>query len=373
MQELRPKAQEWVLSLDRLRARLKACSNPFHKYYEGLGRCPLCEVESKTGIVLFNYTGVIAGSQRIFNITAILKEIRSVQGPGELPPIPSKASVKLGPTKEYLAYRNKRNTKRILSFITATAGIAVICVTGLESAGALFLMIAALTAAGFIATSGRNVSQEMLKKAIVAFNDADRQLDIYKSEWYSTASDKRFNNMKSELLKLADKYNELTAKGQKMVSDAEANIRKYQLQKFLDSFRIYDAKIEKINHTRKATLQSYGIETAADIDPRYLVLIPGFGPKYANNLLEWRKKIESRFVFNPNKGVDRFQLAEIHKKINEEKLKLENELSKGAAQLKHIAEETKNIRNELMQKIEKVLQEYTQAEANLKCCGKSKR
>jgi DNA-binding helix-hairpin-helix protein with protein kinase domain len=164
----------------------------------------------------------------------------------------------------------------------------------------------------------------------------------------------------------------LTAKGQKMVRDAEANIRKYQLQKFLDSFRIYDAKIEKINHTRKATLQSYGIETAADIDPRYLVLIPGFGPKYANNLLEWRKKIESRFVFNPNKGVDRFQLAEIHKKINEEKLKLENELSKGAAELKRIAGETKNIRNELMQKIEKALQEYAQAEANLKCCSKSK-
>lgn len=372
MQELRPKAQEWVLALDRLRTKLKACINPFHKYYEGLGGCPLCEVESKLGIVLFNYTGVITGSQRIFNITAILKEIRSVEGPGELPPTPSKTSVKSRPIKEYLKYRNKCNTKRILSLFVAAAGIAGIFLTGTEPGGGFLLIIGALTAEGFIYVSSRDESRKMLKKARGAFNDVDNQLDRYINEWYSAASDKKFSKMKSDLLKLAEAYNELTAKGQKMLSDAEANIRKYQLQKFLDSFRIYDAKIEKINHTRKATLQSYGIETAADIDPRYLAVIPGFGPKYSNNLIEWRKKIESRFVFNPNQGVDRFQLAEIHKKINEEKSKLENELSNGGAQLKGISEETKKIRNELMQKIENSLKEYAQAEANLKCCSKSK-
>jgi DNA-binding helix-hairpin-helix protein with protein kinase domain len=137
MQELRPKAQEWVLSLDRLRARLKACSNPFHKYYEGLLSCPLCEVESKTGIVLFNYRGVIAGSLRIFNITAILKEIGSVQGPGELPPIPPKTSVRKSPIKQYLAYRNKRNNRRLLSAIIAVSGIAVLFLTTIEAAGAI--------------------------------------------------------------------------------------------------------------------------------------------------------------------------------------------------------------------------------------------
>ena len=153
-----------------------------------------------------------------------------------------------------------------------------------------------------------------------------------------------------------------------MIREAEVNLRKYQLQKFLDSFRIYDAKIDKISNTKKATLQSYGIETAADIDPRYLAVIPGIGPKYANNLIEWRRRIEDRFVFNPGKGLDRFQLAEIHKKINEEKSKLEDELSKGAAELRSIRDETINIRNRLMPKIDDALREYAKAEANLKCC-----
>lgn len=369
IKEQRPKALEWVLALGRLRTRLKACSNPFHKYYEALCSCPLCEVESKTGIVLFNYTGAVSGTQRIFNITAILKEIGSIQGPGELPSIPSKTSVKLSPTKEYISFRNKRRTKGVLSVFTAAAGILTIVITGIESAVGILLMISALVAAGFMVVSGRGEYLKILKKARAEFNRAGIDLDRYINEWYGTASDKKFNNLKLEMLKLGEEYNNLTAKGQRMIREAEANLRKYQLQKFLDSFRIYDAKIDKINHTKKATLQSYGIETAGDIDPRYLAVIPGVGIKYANNLIEWRRKIESRFVFNPNKGVDRFQLSEIHKKINEEKLMLETELSSGAAQLKLIGDETKNIRRELMQKIDKSLMEYAQAEANLKCCS----
>lgn len=369
IKEQRPKALEWVLALGRLRTRLKSCSNPFHKYYEVLSSCPLCEVESKTGIVLFNYTGAVSGTQRIFIITAILKEIGSIQGPGELPPIPSKTSVKSSPAKEYISYRNKRRNRGVLSVFTAAAGILTIVITGIESTVGILLMIGSLAAAGFMVVSGRGEYLKILKKTRAEFNRAGIDLDMYINEWYDTASDKKFNNLKSELLKLVEEYNNLTAKGQRMIREAEANLRKYQFQKFLDSFRIYDAKIDKINHTKKATLQSYGIETAGDIDPRYLAVIPGIGPKYANNLIEWRRKIESRFVFNPNKGVDRFQLSEIHKKINDEKLKLETELSSGVSQLKLIEDETKNIRRELMQKIDKALMEYAQAKANLKCCS----
>lgn len=372
MQERRPEAREWVAALDVLRTKLKACSNPFHKYYAGLSSCPLCDVESKTGIVLFNYTGIVTGSRRIFNITAILKEIRSVQGPGELPSIASKASVKSNPAKEYLAYRKKSNIKRILSVVIAAAGISGVFLTGIEVTGTAISIAVSLAAEVAITFSGRNEALRMQKKAKTAFYSAGVLLDGYINEWYRTAGDKRFNSMKAELLRLVEEYNEMTAKGQKMVREAEANIKKYQLQKFLDSFRIYDAKIDKINHTKKATLQSYGIETAADIDPRYLAVIPGFGPKYVNNLIEWRRKIESRFVFNPDKGVDRFQLSEIHKKINEEKLKLESQLSKGPAELKHIEDETTCIRNELMEKIRKAMQEYAQAEANLKCCSRAR-
>jgi DNA-binding helix-hairpin-helix protein with protein kinase domain len=354
--------------LDRLRVSLKACSNPFHKYYNALSRCPLCEIEAKSGIILFNYTGVIAGREKLFNITAVINEIRNVQGPGKLPPISSNTPVKLNPDKEYLSYRNKRTIKRALSSITIIAGASGIFFTGIDSAGVLLIIISTLTIAGSIAASGAAESRKMLKKARTALYDAGKEMDICMNQWNSDASDSRFYNLRSELLKLVDQYNELAAKGQKMVSEAEENIRKYQLEKFLDSFRIYDANIEKINHTRKATLQSYGIETAADIDPRYIAIIPGFSSKCVNNLLEWRSKVESRFVFNPNKGVDRFQLAEIHKKINEEKFKLENELSKGAAELKRIVDETINARNILRQKIEKAQHGYAKAEENLKCC-----
>lgn len=372
MQKRRPKALEWVLALEGLRSRLRACSNPFHKYYEGLRVCPLCEVESKTGIVLFNYTGLAAGGLRILNIAAIIKDIESIQSPGELPSLPSKTSVKASPDKEYVLYRKKHNTKKLLSVFTTVAGTLPAFIMGIESTGGVLLMLVALGAAGFIVLSGKDESKRIIKMARTEYYRAGIEVDKHTKEWYSTAGDRVFNDLKTKLLKLVEEYNQLCIKGHSMIEEAEANLREYQLQKFLDSFRVYDAKIDKINHTKKATLQSYGIETAADINPRYLAVIPGIGVKYANNLIEWRRKIESKFIFNPNKGVDRFQLAEIHIKINEEKSKLETELSKGAEELRYIRNETLNIRKELMQKIEKSLTEYAKAEANLKCCTRSR-
>lgn len=112
IREKRPKALDWVLALERLRTKLKSCPNPFHKYYEGLRDCPLCEMESKTGIVLFNYTGLISRGHRISDITAILKEIEGLQGPGGMPSIPSKGSVKASPAEEYVLYRKKHTADR---------------------------------------------------------------------------------------------------------------------------------------------------------------------------------------------------------------------------------------------------------------------
>lgn len=374
MQRKRPRAREWVLAMEVFRRRLRACSNHFHKYYEGLKACPLCEVESKTGIMLFNYTGLSVNRLSVFNITAIIKEIESIQSPGELPSIPAKTSIKASPDKEYALYRKKRTTKGLVALFTALAGVLGPLTIGAEAAGAgaVLFMLTAFGAAGFIVLSEKDETRRMIKKARTEFYRAGFELDKHINEWYGTAGDRKFNELKARLLKLGEDYNQLAMKGQRMIGEVEANLRKYQLQKFLDSFRIYDAKIDRINHTKKATLQSYGIETAADIDPRYLAVIPGIGPKYANSLMEWRRKIESRFVFNPNKGADTFQLAEIHKRINEEKSKLEDELSNGAEELRRIREETLNIRKKLMVKIEMVLTEYAKAEANLKCCTRSR-
>ena len=62
-------------------------------------------------------------------------------------------------------------------------------------------------------------------------------------------------------------------------------------------------RIRGIGNSRKLTLKSYGIETAADIDYYKITNISGFGPSTANLLLDWRKRVEAKFHFNPSQSI----------------------------------------------------------------------
>src|SRR5262245_3390315 len=145
----------------------------------------------------------------------------------------------------------------------------------------------------------------------------------------------------------------------------QASIRERQLLKFLDSFFIDAHKIPNIGPGRKATLASFGIETAADIDPRKILKIKGFGKNITGELVRWRKSLENRFVFDPSKGIDPADMAALTQKFRQRKTQIEGALLAGPELLNQISAEAMRKRQSLRMEVEAAARAVEQAHSDM--------
>ena len=114
--------------------------------------------------------------------------------------------------------------------------------------------------------------------------------------------------------------------------------RQRQLKEFLENFSIEKLKPEGLGSSLLINLKSEGIETAADVDRVAVSRVRGFGQKRTAMLIQWRKHLESKFVFDPSRGLSQqdhdnarlkysldFQKAELLLKDAAEQLRLHYE------------------------------------------------
>ena len=67
---------------------------------------------------------------------------------------------------------------------------------------------------------------------------------------------------------------------------------------------------------QEAALASFGIESAADIVANKVLFVPGLGPNDSALLMDWRKRLESRFVYDAKENdLDRQEIARIRAAI----------------------------------------------------------
>jgi DNA-binding helix-hairpin-helix protein with protein kinase domain len=117
--------------------------------------------------------------------------------------------------------------------------------------------------------------------------------------------------------------------------------RQRQLTEFLENFSIEKLKPEGLGSSLLINLKSRGIETAADVDRVAVSQVRGFGLKRTAMLVEWRRHLESKFVFDPSRGLSQqdhdsarlkfsldFQKAESYLKVAAEQLRLQYESTK---------------------------------------------
>jgi DNA-binding helix-hairpin-helix protein with protein kinase domain len=87
----RPSAKMWVQSLDELKSKIHSCKQvPVHKYFNELGNCPWCVLESKSGVNFFipKYTSqATSNTTSNFNLEQIWSRINSISSPGQAPEI----------------------------------------------------------------------------------------------------------------------------------------------------------------------------------------------------------------------------------------------------------------------------------------------
>lgn len=363
----RPKAVDWIKALENLKKSLVSCSlNQAHSYTGNHTKCPWCDYEGKTGIVLFS---AIIKSKSFgednpgLDIAIIWKRINSITPPYEqdFPEIksniykPSEEIVLAG--KLYRKIKIKRVTASILcvliSFILASIGGFGVYPLIIGGAFAVYSMTSKTT---------NNEAYNELKKG---YDNLNNQLKNIKERWNNEATPEMFNEKLSEITELKQLYEQLPRLRVKKIKELEKNLRNRQLYEFLDKFYIQSGNIDSIGTSRKAVLQSYGIETARDINKRDVMRVPGFGPHLTSKLVDWKKSVEQKFTFDPTKGISKSDMYKLEKEFYTTRIDIERQLGKGVNELQYIKSLIINRRDVLKKEADNCINKMGQIKADI--------
>ena len=365
---LRPQATEWITALAELNKQLARCKNEQNDLYPStVSSCPWCQVEAATGAVLFSVLVLPRTQPHLFDIVTVWRTIDSIQ----LSPPPRVPTEKdLGPrqpSREAVQLRTRSRTWKWCTRVTPFAiGIAALLLCG--AAPNLWLLWL-LGGWGLHSLISRIADKQPFAKFDSALLTAEAQhraahqryVDFSRSNFGAVG---KFWKKKKQLETLREEWNSLPGRRQRRVQELDNDRQRQQLEKFLGNFFIEHANIPGIGPGRKATLESYGIETAADVTKKKVRAVPGFGPAMAEKLIEWRRKTEQKFQFDPSQGVDPQQIAAVDRDILKDKGRLEQSLQAGATELLQTKRQIEKQHATLRRELEDALQRLAQARAD---------
>ncbi len=358
----RPTASDWVGVLTNLETELKKCgTNPAHYFFKALAGCPWCSIEGHTGVILF--VGVVSYDATTgFRLDLVWSRIQSVQRPGEaVAPDLSQLRVQIHPSSEAKRAGWKRRAKLTLIVAGVCVSIAVTLALGL-GAGVVWVAFIAV-GIGRAAWGGVGKDRERYEGDR---RRAETSLRSVQDRWRSEASDAKFQQKFVYLNELMTQYAELPKLRQSKLQELQRNLYQSQLRSYLERFSISSADIPNVGDTRKAMLASFNIDTAADVTLAAVDAVPGFGQFLTGQLLAWRQVLESRFVFNANRGVDPEHVRALDREISGKRAALESSLLKGGPELAHISSQIAAARQLLAKELETATCGLFQAEANVR-------
>jgi DNA-binding helix-hairpin-helix protein with protein kinase domain len=359
----RPSAAEWVAALSSI--ELQTCRvSPAHSYPTTLAACPWCAIEDRAGILLFNVAGLhaptLAGG---FTLESVWAQILAVPSPGPAPAIPQKAALPATPSPKAGAIRKARIRQINLAWLLGLLGPVLAVVANENGGGCLgpLLILGLLLGLAYFVVQRASALRHEAEKTL---QEAEARLRSVQETWVQEAPEALFLTRQRSLKKLRDDYLGLPALRKKKIDQLRANLAQSQLQRFLDRHRLDNAKIPGIGEARRTTLESYGIETAGDITYNAVLQVPGFGPALTGTLLEWKKSVTARFVFNPSAGIDPQDIAEVDRNLAARRGALEKSLLGGVGELQQVSRQITVRRQALLAQMEAALQAVAQAKVD---------
>ena len=355
----RPGAEKWIDALEKLESSLRVCSTAnWHHYPSELRDCPWCVIETQTGIRLFGQRITVDRATGRIDLATLWRAIAAVPSPGADPALPSERPWR-PPQGVVLPSSILKNMRKAISIGLACTGL-VACNALSKQDGVLW----AVASYGLAVAVWPRVSAENLAVAEGGYSTAKAEWESVLSRWKREASldvfKEKFDSLDKARAELADMPN----KRQRGIAKLESERETRQRQRYLDRFRIDRAEIHGIGAGRTSMLGSYGIETAADIKKAKVMQIPGFGEALTSELVEWRKKHERNFRFNPNEPVDRHEIDVMDQELESQRQNLQSTLRQGSDSLRRLSQEIGAARARLMPLLEKTWTGLKVAEAN---------
>jgi tetratricopeptide (TPR) repeat protein len=287
----------------------------------------------------------------------------------------------LAPSAEVADFARGMRNRFILALkFSVIAGVTIPVLVGFPFA--FFLLILAGYAACAIAKIERTATMQLflqqrrpspgdrlLEKVKSRRRKAEEAARRLQEQYDRETGSERWGAKRDELRNQKETYENLAQIRLFRLQQLEAQARKNQLNEFLDQFEINDAEIKGIVTPIKAALLSHGVETAADVIEE-VSQIPSVGRSQVERLLEWRRDLERRFVFEPAKGIPPEARVKTEREIDALRFSLESELSGGAHYLSRVKQEIETSRQKLQPALTKARQELAQAEKDLEVADK---
>lgn len=353
-QGTRPNAGQWIDALADLEHRLKQCSlGETHYYLGSLSSCPWCEIEAKSGTTLFPVV-FVAGAGGADGFMLLWQQVETTQLPGPRPPMPDPP--KATPSAGAKAVGRQIRLVRIVTGVILMAGWAIL----LFPFGHLQSQHDAMIAWPLV------LSIILLIVSSISGWDFRRRRKLSRAAWKTLREEwAAFNardpaSIRAGFEPLKRNYDALQMDRAARLRKLHEDRRVLQLKEYLDRFQIAGAKIKGVGPAKATTLQSYSIETAADVAFAIIVAVPGFGPKTAQNLVDWRANLERSFRFDPGRGVPQAEIDNVENSVALQRRQLEQRLSAGLIELRSAIEQETDTRAQLHAKYSRVAPVYAQ-------------
>ncbi len=359
----RPTAERWAGELGALGRSLRKCGvNAAHWYAPDAGSCPWCEVEARSGVVLF--PAVFVPGRGGSGIAALWQEIEALTDPGALPELllPDPAAMPRSPRIRAAAASMRLRKAAALGTLVLGIVLAVVAVPP----GMMLPLLAA--AAGLAAGLWW-----LLRPAEIAA--ARDRLTYTRALWADLVRDwvpgpaARFQATRQALVAFKREHEGMPRQREAELRSLAANRQQQQFRAHLEAFGIANARIPGVGKAKVATLLSYGVETAADIEVARIEAIPGFGPRTAANMVAFRQACEAAFRFDAARAVEPAQVAAMDGMLAQRRAKIEADLAAGLAQLRAMLAAEARHRAQLAGHAAELRPMYAQALADARALG----
>lgn len=337
----RPSPLVWHQALTAFAGTLGPCSaNPRHQTPSHLKACPWCAFD-QAGVAFFPaaMTARAALDLNRFDptvfeaawnrISAVQAQIKAVSVHAR--PDPESASgLSPGVRRDLDQALSASPAPARVSLVTGWIRRALAVTTGITACTMLALMSPFLAVIIVLVGIGAQLLAAILPGASrQAVKEADAELQ--------RLCEIRWRDMQMVLAQLDDKSftSRQRKEGRRLISQIQAlqaqltdAPRQAQLGSFLAKFPLHKDSVPGIGQSRLAQLASFGIESAADIDRKAILEVPGFGPQLADRLCAWRGELMMRFRFNASTPVRASDLKRFEQDLRQPLAHFRNELAK---------------------------------------------
>lgn len=352
----RPSSARWAAVLGDLESKLIDCKTDIgHEYPRALGACPWCQLVAGGGANYF-YTASIRkrlGSGPKIDVDAVWKEITAITEPSVTFSMAFSANGGGSPTQMRVrreAAIDQDAFSNVVYSVSVAAAAATLFSPFLPSMQLFTVPIAIAFGGWWITLVVLSVDFQEYRRRQQELRECSSNLKKLHVDCAQDLGSARgsFRSHLSRLKGLHSEYAGLNQQRTAELSRLKSSLAERQKEEHLKKHFIRDAKIPGIGNTRIVTLASNGIETAFDISSGSILAIDGFGQTLLTSLMEWRRTIELKFVFNPSAQLSRFDMDAVELKYLAGRRRIETELSAGLNTLKNLQDKAKRIESDAM-------------------------